>query len=220
MLRKSLSSCFLLAAMLVWTVGCGDGGGQYKTAGELKKDRPAPAKDPHDHGHDHGHGHDEHAHKAPHNGSLSMVGDHAAQVEVVVDEAEGKLKLYVLDGEAEKSLSVKEEELALELKLDSKGEPVKLSVKAADGVFSGQSDALKKPPHEFGFKIEAITINDKLYEGLSLNYHEPHAEGDHAHAHDHDHAGEKKADAADKKPTDKHDHDHDHADEKPAVKKE
>lgn len=51
----------------------------------------------HDHaGHDHGH-----VHKAPHGGHLVEIGDHAYNVELVRDDAGGKLTAYVLDGHAE-----------------------------------------------------------------------------------------------------------------------
>ncbi|MBL9189787.1 MAG: hypothetical protein JNK23_20060 [Opitutaceae bacterium] len=53
-------------------------------------------KDPHA-GHDHG----GHVHKAPHGGHLVELGDHAANLELVRDDAAGKLTAYFLDGHAE-----------------------------------------------------------------------------------------------------------------------
>jgi hypothetical protein len=53
-------------------------------------------RDPHA-GHDHG----GHVHKAPHGGHLVELGDHAANLELVRDDAAGKLTAYVLDGHAE-----------------------------------------------------------------------------------------------------------------------
>ncbi len=52
--------------------------------------------DPHA-GHDHG----AHVHKAPHGGLLVELGEHAGNLELVRDDAAGKLTVYVLDGHAE-----------------------------------------------------------------------------------------------------------------------
>lgn len=59
-------------------------------------------KDPHA-GHDHGGGH---VHKAPHDGHLVELGDHAANLELVRDDAAGKLTAYVLDGHAENFIRI------------------------------------------------------------------------------------------------------------------
>ena len=59
----------------------------------------------HDH-HDHDHEEHGHAHEAPHGGALTMLGDHALQLELVVDQDAGQLKLYVLDGGAENFMRV------------------------------------------------------------------------------------------------------------------
>ncbi|MBL9202425.1 MAG: hypothetical protein JNL39_18085 [Opitutaceae bacterium] len=48
-----------------------------------------------------GHDHGGHVHKAPHGGLLVEIGDHAYNVELVRDDAAGKLTAYVLDGHAE-----------------------------------------------------------------------------------------------------------------------
>lgn len=57
----------------------------------------------HDHGHETGgeHAGHEHVHHAPHGGALAMLGDHAFQIEVLPQPVEGRIDLYVLDGEAE-----------------------------------------------------------------------------------------------------------------------
>jgi len=65
----------------------------------------------HDHNHDLSHGHAEsrsdddhqgHAHHAPHGGALAMLGDHAFQLELIPQPSQGKVDLYILDGEAER----------------------------------------------------------------------------------------------------------------------
>lgn len=57
---------------------------------------------------DHGH-----EHTAPHGGTLVLIGDHFAMIEILWDQASGKVTLYVLDGEAEKPLRCKQEKLTL-----------------------------------------------------------------------------------------------------------
>lgn len=63
-------------------------------------------------GHDHEDSdHHAHAHHAPHGGALSMLGDHAFQLELVTDAATGSLTLYVLDGEAEQFVRISTAEI-------------------------------------------------------------------------------------------------------------
>lgn len=55
-----------------------------------------------------GHAHDrdahEHVHVAPHGGTLVPVGEHFANVELVLDPADGRLTAFVLDGCAENAI--------------------------------------------------------------------------------------------------------------------
>lgn len=61
------------------------------------------------------HGHDRadhaarggHAHTAPHGGVLAEVGEHAYNVEFLLDAASGKLSAYILDGHAENFVRIK-----------------------------------------------------------------------------------------------------------------
>lgn len=53
-----------------------------------------------------GHNHSKHAHTAPHGGQLVELGDHAANLELVRDDAAGKLTAYLLDGHAENFVRV------------------------------------------------------------------------------------------------------------------
>lgn len=55
----------------------------------------------HDNGHkEHEHEGHEHVHHAPHGGALTMLGDHAFQVEILPDPSDEQMDLYILDGEA------------------------------------------------------------------------------------------------------------------------
>ena len=59
----------------------------------------------HDHGKHEGHGHDEHAKNGPNGGELLEVGEGVAEIEVIHNENEGSVKVYVYkEGGKEKLL--------------------------------------------------------------------------------------------------------------------
>ncbi len=202
------SGCYAL-------IGCGGGNDGFKTAEELKKERPAVAKD--DHGHDHDHEH-EHHHHAPHHGSLSMLGDHVAQIELVVDAEAGKLEAYILDGEAEKSLAVDQTELDLSVTLAGAKEPLALKLAPVDAAkpdegFVVQNDQLKGVTALTG-TLASLKIGEKAHEKVAVAYDakKAAAEAEEAHEHGHEHEEKKGDDHKD------HDHEKDHKTEKPADK--
>jgi hypothetical protein len=81
----------------------------------------------HEEGEDHDHEHAEegngHHHEAPHGGTLVAIGDHFAHLEVVLDSEIGKMTVYVLDGEAENPVRLKQQNMEFSMAL-----------KGADGV--------------------------------------------------------------------------------------
>lgn len=96
---KTLPYILVIAALAL--TGCGDGNDEHHD---------------HDHGHDHGHDHDHdhgHHHEAPHGGTLISLGDHVAHLELKLDNETGTLKIWVLDGEAEKPLRIEAKTLTL-----------------------------------------------------------------------------------------------------------
>src|SRR5438132_6714626 len=68
---------------------------------------------------DHGH---HHAEKGPHGGALVAIGQDDAHLEIMLDGQTGKLTAYVLDGEAEKAISIKQANFQLALSPRSAGE--------------------------------------------------------------------------------------------------
>lgn len=58
---------------------------------------------------DGGDSHGGHYHAAPHGGSLVMLGNHLAQIELVPGETPGDWSLYVLDGGAERFVRIEQE---------------------------------------------------------------------------------------------------------------
>lgn len=191
--------------------GCDGGGEEFKTAQQIKQDKPVTegAADKHDHDHDHDH--DEgHAHPPPHGGTLTMLGDHVAQFELVLDQATGDLSLFVLDGDAEKTLMVEDETLELTATLPgaeagaSDIVPLTLArVKAGqlDSGYTVQSDALKGKT-EFSAVLALVKTSGGTHEKVKLNLAAAKPAQDATKA-----PVEAKA-----KPDEDHDHDHDHDD--------
>jgi hypothetical protein len=190
--------------------GCQGGNDGFKTAEEVKKERPDAGKKKHDHDHDHGH-----HHHAPHHGSLTLLGEHAAQIELVVNAESGKVEVYILDDEAEAPLTIDQADLELVVTLPEATEPLTLKLAPADAAkqqdgFVAQDDKLK------GVKalkatVTSLKVKDVVHEKVAVEYDAKKAAAEADEAHDHGHAhDEKKADAH---------KDHDHDDEKKAEEK-
>jgi hypothetical protein len=113
----------------------------------------------------------DHAHQAPHRGTLVELGEHFAHVELVLGEG-GKLTAYVLDGEAENPIRLAQKEIVLQV--EGRGPDVKdpspgmvalravaspLTGESAGDTseFAGQSDLLKGIDH-FSGTIHLISV--------------------------------------------------------------
>ena len=134
-----------------------------------------------------------HHHKAPHGGCLVAVGDHFAHVEFVLDAATGKLTAYVLDGEAEKAVRIKQKEI--KLKIEGLGDKkFELELVAVANVLSGEAvgdtsqfeathEKLKGAKH-FDGEIDKIEIKGQKTKNVEFDF--PHGnEGGHDHKHEH-----------------------------------
>ena len=112
-----------------------------------------------------------HAHPAPHGGALVMLGQHAAQLELV-PENDGKFwALYVLDGGAERFVRVEQE--AVTAKLDGRAVVFQALENAATGEaigntskFGAQADWLD-PEGRFQVEIDEIVFSVTRFQGLS-----------------------------------------------------
>jgi hypothetical protein len=81
-----------------------------------------------------------HEHHAPHKGSLQVLGEEFSHYELVLDPATGTLDVYVLDGEAEKAVRVKQKQLVFKLKArGAKGPAVKVVAKALANELTGET---------------------------------------------------------------------------------
>jgi hypothetical protein len=118
----------------------------------------------------------EHEHSAPHGGALVELGEEFAHVEVVLDAATGKLTAYALDGEAEKSVRVKQSEIEIVVKnpavmITLGGVANALTGETAGDTseFSGQSDRLKDAAN-FDGVIKTILIKGRQFKDVAFDF--------------------------------------------------
>ena len=185
----------LVAGGLLFLTGCP---GETPVA---KKPAAAPtAHADDDHDHDHGQ-HHHHADKGPHGGALVAIGQDDAHLELTLDAESGKLTAYVLDGHAEKSVSIKQKSLQLAFTVRKAGEEEKEDKEAknelpestelvtlaavstaSDGTaseFTGESDKLKGV-EKFEAAVTSVNIGEKQFKGVYFKYPEGN-EDDHHH---------------------------------------
>ena len=170
------SATLAIAGGLALIGGCGGTAPEYKKASEIKESRPAVAHDEHDHDHDH-----DHVHVAPHGGTLVELGDHIANIELVLDPATGILTGYMLDAHAENPLSIAQPEIEITIdahKLDDAGKGTMISVplklvaktegdKKEASEFTAESDELKGVT-EFHGSIPVIETPEKKFENIKI----------------------------------------------------
>ncbi|MEZ5978704.1 MAG: hypothetical protein R3F34_10840 [Planctomycetota bacterium] len=121
-MRRSILATWLVALWLPFTPGCGHG----TDAHEHTDDAAA-----HDHADDHDHAdHDhDHVHTAKFGGMLVVLAPEFANVELLLDEATGRVDLWALDAHAENTVKLTQPFVTLE-------------VDGADGAFELQLDAV------------------------------------------------------------------------------
>lgn len=135
----------------------------------------------HDHDHDApGHHHGGHAHHAPHGGALTMLGDHAFQIEVLPDPETGTISLYVLDGEAERFIRIAAESIAASVSSGEKSAELSFAAIAneATGETVGNTSLFRVSAPEwagverFRIQIDGLELLGQEFEGLELPYPE------------------------------------------------
>ncbi|MGD9652334.1 MAG: hypothetical protein AB7I96_08970 [Candidatus Dadabacteria bacterium] len=135
-------------------------------------------------GHNDGHGHE---HTAPHGGTLIVLGDEFAHLELVLDPEEGTLRGYVLDGEAESPVRIEQREIEVTITVpDTGGDvpaselPLRLSAvyniltgeKEGDtSEFAVRSERLKGVKH-FGAVITTITVKGREFQEVGFRFPE------------------------------------------------
>ena len=137
-------------------------------------------------------GEHKHEHKAPHHGTLVVFGEEFAHIELVLDKKTGKLTVYVLDGEAEKAVRIKQDEIELKInKIEKKSADVALKLKGQANVLTGEKEGDTseftaqanelKDVKRFEASVGAITIKGKEFKNTKFKF----PEGNEHHGHDH-----------------------------------
>lgn len=142
----------------------------------------------HGHGHNHSHGHNHahhHHHTAPHGGTLVVLGEEAAHVELLLDNKEGQLTAYVLDAEAEKAIRIVQPEIEMVLSGKDAKTTVPLKLAAVSNPLTGEKvgdssefavkDDKLKNLKRFDVTIKSITLRGVKFD----NVKSPFPEGNH-----------------------------------------
>src|SRR3954463_7317819 len=81
-----------------------------------------------------------HEHHAPHKGTLIEFGEEFAHLELVIDQASGKITAYVLDGEAEKAVRVAQGTVEISVPKTDKTDAFTITLKAQASALSGEKE--------------------------------------------------------------------------------
>jgi hypothetical protein len=118
-----------------------------------------------------------HAHVAPHGGTLVAFGEEFAHLELVLDAASGQITAYALDGEAEKSVPLAQEEIEIvvekprqfTVRLAATENALTGEKKGATSEFRGQAEELKNLT-EFDASVKAIKIRGRDFKNTHFNF--------------------------------------------------
>ncbi len=147
--------------------GCGEGGGYAPVTDKAVEQAEAHVHEEH-----------EHHHAAPHGGHLIELGDHLYNAEVVFEEADQRLVVYVLDAHAENAVAIPQEQIEFAVE---GGETITLTAEPQDGDAEGQASQFAGT----GEMVAAIKDIEQLHGSVSLEINGENYSG--ALEHDHDH---------------------------------
>ena len=120
----------------------------------------------HEHGHDHGH-----THTPKFGGKLCELGDHFANLELVLDANGGRLLAYLLDGHAEEPVAIEQETITVALEEPAAKSLVltaqKGGVTGSATHFEGADDALKGAQKIRG-KLTEVKAKGKVFSGVAF----------------------------------------------------
>lgn len=167
---------WMIAALLVLS-GCGAPKSAQPAPGSPAKSETKSGEAKTESGH-------AHEHHAPHKGALVVLGEEFAHVEMVLDEAAGKLTAYVLDGEAENPVRLKQPELVIKATLPgkdgAKGEVLTLALKAQASALTGETigdasefsvqDDKLKGIKSFDGELTAIDARGQAFKNVAFNF--------------------------------------------------
>ena len=155
--------------------GCGDDKGDYRTFNKAK-DTAHDAEHGHAHTHDHGHEH------GPHEGDLIELGEEEFHAEVLFDEKDNKVILYLLGPDAKAAVAIEAKELSLEM--PGKDGPVTHALAAApqDGDGEGKSSRFEIKSEDL---IEAFHHDPKTVGKFKVTLGGKEFTGEIKHSHEH-----------------------------------
>ena len=121
-----------------------------------------------------------HEHKAPHNGTLIVLGKEFAHLELVLDPQQNKVTGYILDGEAENPIRSAQPDIAVDARVD--GTTVSMILQAVEdpltgekvgstSEFSGNSLALKGAG-EFTGIVRKVTLKGQDFINVMFSFPE------------------------------------------------
>jgi len=174
MLFRRSSALALIAAFAVIVTGCTSGESEFT---EISNEESEVGHEDHS-----GHGHGAHG---PNGGDIVEVGNEEFHAEVVVDEAEQRIDVFILGSDAKTAKPIAASEISINFKHGDEVEEFKLAASALDGEADGQASK---------FTITDEELFEELHEhpeGATLKF----SDGDQAltgtviHSHDHGHGG-------------------------------
>ena len=180
LLRRSLELA-LVAVFAVIVTGCTSDDSEFR---EVSNDESEVGHDDHS---SHGHG----AH-GPNGGDIVEVGDEEFHAEVVVDEDEHRIDVFILGSDAKTAKPIAASEISINFKHGSEVEEFKLTAAALEGEADGQASKFTITDEELFEELhehsEGATLNfsngDQVLTG-TVNHSHDHGHGD----DDHDHEG-------------------------------
>ena len=146
----------------------------------------------HEHHHDHSHDHDHdadhhHHHDPPHGGAMAALGDHFAHIEVVINPTNGKLSVYLLDGEAVHGIRIAAPAVEVEishrpdhgdpfepfsLSLEAIGNPITGEQPGDTSEFEGKDDRLIGLSHFHVKILSDLELKGQSVSGVEFDYPE------------------------------------------------
>ncbi len=131
-----------------------------------------------------------HEHVAPHGGTLVVLGEEFAHVELVLDADSGELRAYVLDGEAERGVRVAQKTLGLRIEAgepgDAAGARSELALGAIANVLTGEtvgdsSEFRIRHPRlrgleRFRGEIARVVVKGRPFEAVAFDFPEGNEE--------------------------------------------
>jgi hypothetical protein len=137
---------------------------------------PAPDEAvPHDHGHPH-------LHAAPHGGTLVVLGDEEFHLELVLDEAQGRLQCFVLDAHAAHFVRLPIESFDIQARSAETNQVLRMQAvtttatgeKVGDTALFETRSAWLRPGVEFQGVIPQIVIRGREYRDITFDFPRGH----------------------------------------------